>query len=137
MYTYIAVLVESSPKCWVVGRWDSLHMVGNSPKKEFSNSLFIVKPSQSDVMFTCLIVAGIISTMGELHSYGNMVAEKTLILMKDFPVHITQKNQNNGTRTCPLEEIYIYMLYIISPNSHPCKLILDFIGILLSCRVFG
>ena len=100
-------------------------MVGNSPKKEFSNSWFIVKPSQSDVMFTCLIVAGIISTIGELHSYGNMVAEKTLILMKDFPVHITQK-----IKTMEQELVHLKQ---ISPSSHPCKLILDFIGILLSC----
>lgn len=110
-------------------------MVGNSPKKEFSSSLFIVKPSQNDVKFTCLIVAGILSTIGE--SYGNMVAEKTLILMKDFPVHITQKVKTMEQELVHLKYIYIYMLYIISPNSHPCKLILDFIGILLSCRVFG
>lgn len=103
-------------------------MVGNSPKKEFSNSLFIVKPSQSDVMFTCLLVAGIISTIGQLHSYGNMVAEKTLILMKDFPVHITQK-----IKTMEQELVHLKKYMQISPNSHPCKLILDFIGILLSC----
>lgn len=87
-------------------------MVGNSPKKEFSSSLFIVKPSQNDVKFTCLIVAGILSTIGE--SYGNMVAEKTLILMKDFPVHITQKVKTMEQELVHLKYIYIYVIYHIT-----------------------